>query len=77
MLVEQREAEEVAFKAILDKQRAVPSWWPSAKGTMSEAHYGRIRNAEKVFLREKRLAEAGPFRAANESSPSLLKGEGR
>lgn len=62
MLLEAREKEEVALQAVLDKQAAAPSWWPATQGAMSEAHYRRIRRAEKVLIREARNVAAGSAR---------------
>lgn len=58
MLVEEREKEEEALKAVLDKQSAAPSWWPAAQGIMGESHYARIRKAEKFIIREERRVVA-------------------
>lgn len=53
MLLEEREKEEAALKAIVDKQASAPSWWPTSRGESGgEAHYERIRRAEKVIARE-------------------------
>lgn len=60
LLAEERQKEEEALRAVLDKQSASPSWWPAAQGTMSESHYARIRKAEKFLVREERRVKAGP-----------------
>lgn len=53
MLLEEREREEAALKAVLDKRASAPSWWPTSRGaTGGESHYERIRRAEKVLARE-------------------------
>lgn len=53
MLLEEREKEEAALKAVVDKQASAPSWWPTTLGAMGgDAHYQRIRRAEKVIARE-------------------------
>ncbi|CAM9231116.1 unnamed protein product, partial [Discosporangium mesarthrocarpum] len=52
-LLHDREKEEEALKAITDRQRGAPSWWPG-KG-MDEKHFQRIRAAEKVVLREEQV----------------------
>lgn len=59
MLMVERHKEEEALEAIVDKQSAAPSWWPAAQGMMSASHYARIRQAEKVLVREERLVIAG------------------
>lgn len=53
MLLEEREKEEAALKVIVDKQASSPSWWPTSRAEVGpEAHYERIRRAEKVIARE-------------------------
>ncbi|CAM9395725.1 unnamed protein product, partial [Ectocarpus sp. 6 AP-2014] len=53
MLLEEREKEEAALKAVVDKQASAPSWWPTTLGALGgDAHYQRIRRAEKVIARE-------------------------
>lgn len=53
MLLEEREKEEAALKAIIDKQASAPSWWPTSRGGMGGgSHYERIRRAEKILARE-------------------------
>ncbi|CAM9468709.1 unnamed protein product, partial [Ectocarpus sp. 13 AM-2016] len=57
MLMEEREKEEAALKAVVDKQASAPSWWPTALGALGgDAHYQRIRRAEKVIVREEASA---------------------
>lgn len=53
MLLEEREKEEAALEAIVDKQASAPSWWPASRGAMGgESHFQRIRRAEKILARE-------------------------
>lgn len=53
VLLEKREKEEAALKAVVDQQASAPSWWPTCRGAMGgESHYERIRRAEKVLARE-------------------------
>lgn len=53
MLLEEREKEEAALNAIVDKRASAPSWWPASRGAMGgESHYERIRRAEKILARE-------------------------
>ncbi|CAM9824083.1 unnamed protein product, partial [Ectocarpus sp. 4 AP-2014] len=57
MLLEERGKEEAAMKAVVDKQASAPSWWPTALGALGgDAHYQRIRRAEKVIAREEARA---------------------
>lgn len=57
-LLEERKKEEADLKVVVDKQAAAPSWWPAAKGAMSDEHYGRVRRGEKILLREERQVDA-------------------
>lgn len=81
MLLEERQKEEAALKAIAHKQASAPSWWPTSRGGMGgESHYERIRRAEKILARnETEVTErvGNSFRKKNQEPPAAAKHKDR
>lgn len=71
ILLEEREKEEATLEAIVDKQASAPSWWPNCRAEVGgEAHYERIRRAERVITREESQVIKGKESLANSQEAS-------